>query len=161
MDLKTKPILVIVLAGITAALTLMIRIPIPGTGGYLNMGDSAVVFCGLFLGGWWGALAGGLGSASADLFGGFFIFAPVTFIAKGFEGLIAGTLGRKNIYWVILAVLTMVVIYFVAEVFLPGMGLTAAVSELPFNVVQALVGGFAGVLVHRGVKIAFTPAVKA
>lgn len=155
MNLTTKFTLAIVFAGITAALTLIVRIPIPGTGGYLNMGDAAVVFSGLFLGGWWGALVGGLGSASADLFGGFFVFAPVTFIAKGLEGLIAGTLGRKSVYWVALAVTLMVVVYFVAEIFLPGMGLTAAVSELPFNVVQALVGGFAGVLVYRGVKTAF------
>jgi uncharacterized membrane protein len=156
MNPKTKLIFAVVFAGITAALTLIIRIPIPGTGGYLNMGDSAVVFCGLFLGGWWGALAGGLGSASADLFGGFFIFAPITLIAKGLEGLIAGTLGRKNIYWVTLAVIVMVAVYFVAEIFLPGMGPTAALSELPFNIVQACVGGFAGVLIYRGVQRAFS-----
>jgi len=156
MKLRMKIGLVIVFAGVTAALTLIIRIPIPGTGGYLNLGDSAVVFCGLFLGGWWGALAGGLGSAAADLFGGFFIFAPITLFAKGLEGLIAGTLGRKKTWFVIFAVASMVTVYFVAEIFLPGMGLTAALSELPFNVVQAIVGGSAGILVYLGVKRAFS-----
>lgn len=154
MDFKLKTFLVILFAGITAALTLFIRIPIPGTGGYLNLGDTAVVFCGLFLGGWWGAVAGGAGSAAADFFGGFFIFVPVTFIAKGLEGYIAGTLGKKSLYWIVLAVLSMVIVYFIAEIFLPGMGFNAALSELPFNLVQATVGGIAGIAVYKGVKLA-------
>lgn len=147
--------LVVVFAGIVAALTLAVRIPIPGTGGYLNLGDVAVVFCGLFLGGWWGFLAGGIGSAAADLFGGFFIFIPFTFVAKGLEGCIAGTLGRKNLLWIILACSVMVTVYFVAEIFLPGMGFAAAFSELPFNIAQGAVGGIAGILVYKGVKLAF------
>ncbi len=154
MDLKLKTFLIILFAGITAALTLVIRIPIPGTGGYLNLGDTAVVFCGLFLGGWWGAVAGGLGSAAADLFGGFFIFAPITFLAKGLEGYIAGTLGKKSFYWIVLAASAMVFVYFIAEIFLPGMGFNAALSELPFNLVQAAVGGVAGITVYKGVKLA-------
>lgn len=154
MELKLKTFLAVLFAGVTAAITLFIRIPIPGTGGYLNLGDTAVVFCGLFLGGWWGALAGGLGSAGADLLGGFFIFAPITFIAKGLEGYIAGTLGRKSLYWIAFAVSTMVVVYFIAEIFLPGMGFNAALSELPFNLIQAAVGGIAGVAVYKSVKLA-------
>lgn len=148
-----KKFLIILLAGITAALTIVVRMPIPGTGGYLNLGDIAVVFCGLLLGRW-GALAGAVGSAAADVIGGFFIFAPVTFLAKGLEGYIAGTIGRKNRYWLILAVSSMVAIYFLAEIFLPGMGLAAALSELPFNLIQAGVGAIGGILVYKGVSLA-------
>jgi uncharacterized membrane protein len=44
-----RAFLIILLAGATAALTIVVRIPIPGTGGYLNFGDIAVVFFGLFI----------------------------------------------------------------------------------------------------------------
>lgn len=154
-----KTTLVIILAGVTAALTMLVRIPIPGTGGYLNLGDMAVVFCGLFLGGRWGAIAGGVGSAAADLIGGFFIFAPVTLLAKGLEGFIAGTLGAKRSFWLGLAVATMVLVYFVAEIFLPGMGWSAAISELPFNIIQASVGAIGGLTIHKGVVLAFPKAM--
>lgn len=152
--MKMKWFIVLLLAGVVAALTLVIRIPIPGSQGYLNLGDMAVVFSGLFLGKKYGAIAGGVGSAAADLIGGFLIFAPVTLVAKGLEGFIAGGLGRKHPAWVGLAVGTMVATYFLAEVFLPGMGLAAAVSELPFNAVQAAVGAIGGIAVHRGVRLA-------
>src|SRR5438094_10638059 len=103
---------VLMFAAVTAALTIVVRIPVPGTGGYLNAGDMAVVFCGLFLGGRWGAVAGGLGSAAAEVLGGFFIFAPVTLVAKGIEGFIAGHFGRRNLYrGVLFAVLMMWITY--------------------------------------------------
>jgi uncharacterized membrane protein len=149
-----KTTLVIILAGATAALTLFVRIPTPSTSGYLNIGDMAVIFCGLFLGGYWGALAGGIGSAAADLIGGFFIFAPITLIAKGLEALIAGTLGKKNPLWLVLAGIVMVACYFVAEIFLPGMGFSAAISELPFNLIQSAIGAIGGLFIYRGVTAA-------
>jgi len=42
-----KTFLIILLAGATAALTIVVRVPIPGTGGYLNFGDIAVIFLSL------------------------------------------------------------------------------------------------------------------
>ena len=143
----------ILFAGVTAGLTLVVRLPIPGTGGYLNLGDMAVVFCGLYLGGRWGFVAGGIGSAAADIIGGFFVFAPVTLIAKGLEAFIAGTLGKKSPYWLALAAATMVSVYFVAEIFLPGIGLAAALSELPFNLIQAVAGAVGGLLIYKGVTL--------
>jgi len=149
-----KTFLIILLAGATAALTIVVRVPIPGTGGYLNFGDIGVVFCGLFLGKKWGAVAGGVGSAMADIIGGFFIFAPVTLIAKGLEGFLAGVIGetRYRVFLLPLAGFSMMAVYFVAEVFLPGMGLGAALSEVPFNLIQAIVGSFGGLGVYIAVK---------
>jgi uncharacterized membrane protein len=148
-----KIFLVILLTGATAALTYVVRVPIPGTGGYLNFGDIAVIFCGLFLGKKWGAVAGGVGSAVADLIGGFFIFAPITLVAKGLEGFLAGLIGQTKIKPVLLplASLSMLAVYFIAEVFYPGMGLGAAISELPFNAIQAGVGAFGGYAVYIAV----------
>lgn len=158
MKLTWKLFLGIILAGVVAGMTMIVRIPIPGTGGYLNLGDIAVVFCGLFLGGWTGALVAGVGSAFADVVGGFYIFAPITLLAKGLEGLITGTLGRKHWPWIALAVLSMVLVYFVAELFLPGMGKAAALSELPFNLLQAAAGGIGGFVVYKAVALALPQA---
>lgn len=148
-----KAFLIVILIGVTAALTIVVRIPIPGTGGYMNVGDIAVVFCGLFLGRKYGALAGGVGSAIADLIGGFFIFAPITLVAKSLEGFIAGAIGSSKLRYFLmpLAGLVMVAVYFISETFMPGMGLAAAASELPFNIVQAFVGAYGGLLVYAGV----------
>ena len=153
-----KWFLVLLLAGVVAALTMVLRIPIPGTQGYMNLGDMAVVFSGLFLGRKYGAVAGGLGRAAADPIGGFFVFAPITLVAKGAEGFIAGSLGKRHPAWLALAVGTMVSVYFVAEVFLPGIGLAAAISELPFNLVQATAGALGGLAVYKGVRLALPEA---
>lgn len=153
-NFSIRTALVLIFAGITAALTIFIRIPTPATGGYLNLGDMAVIFCGLFLGGRWGALAGGIGSAVADLLGGFFIFAPITLLAKGLEAFIAGTLGKKHPGWLILAGCVMISCYFIAEIFIPGMGFSAAISELPFNAIQALLGAIGGYFIYKSVKAA-------
>ncbi|EKE01070.1 MAG: hypothetical protein ACD_21C00226G0003 [uncultured bacterium] len=146
-----KTTLAIILAGATAALTLFVRIPTPSTSGYLNLGDMAVIFCGLFLGGYWGMLAGGIGSAIADLVGGFFVFVPITLIAKGLEALIAGTLGKKHPLWLAFAGIVMVACYFVAETFLPGMGFSGAISTLPFNLIQSAIGAIGGLFIYKGV----------
>lgn len=155
MKFPLKTILVIVLAGAVAALTLVVRIPTPGTGGYVNFGDVGVIFVGLFLGNIAGALSGGIGSAVADIIGGFFIFAPITFIAKGLEAYIAGTLAKKNPVWLLLAMVVVPTIYFFAELFLPNMGWSAALSSLPFNFIQAVIGSCGGYVVYQGVISAF------
>ncbi len=157
-----KAFLTVVLAGAVAALTIAVRIPIPGTGGYLNFGDIAVIFCGLFLGKKWGALAGGVGSALADIIGGFFIFAPITLIAKGLEGFLAGIIGKTKLKYFTLPIagFAMMFVYFVAEIFLPGMGIGAALSEVPFNLIQAVVGVYGGLLVYILVNKAFVEGVK-
>ncbi len=147
-----KIYLILLLTAIVTACTLVIRIPIPGTGGYLNFGDIAVVFCGLFLGRTKGAVAAGVGSAVADLIGGFYVFAIITLIAKGCEGYLAGSIEKKHPILLIPAGISMVLIYFVAEIFMPGMGFAPALSEIGFNLIQAGVGIIAGYAVYLAVK---------
>jgi len=94
--------------------TVLVRIPVPG-GGYFNLGDVVIIFSGLF-GGWKaGLIAGGIGSALADLIG-FPVFAPITLIVKGLEGLVAG-LAKPAVKWQIyffpaIAVIIMIAGYF-------------------------------------------------
>ncbi|MEN6444920.1 MAG: ECF transporter S component [Candidatus Cloacimonas sp.] len=134
--------------------TLLVRIPVPG-GGYFNLGDVVIIFSGLFAGWKTGLIAGGIGSALADLIG-FPVFAPITLIVKGLEGLVAGLAkpGRKwqqNLYPAF-AVLIMIVGYFVGCWLFPNLGLAVAITDLPVNLVQAAAGYFGG----KALFIAYT-----
>jgi uncharacterized membrane protein len=86
-------------AAVIAVATSSIKIPMLNTGGYLNVGDVAVIFLGFLLGPRSGALAGAIGSAAADLIGGYASFAGITFLAKGCEGWIAASLGGPEASW--------------------------------------------------------------
>ena len=151
--MKNTKIAFSALVVVTALITLFIRIPLPSRG-YFNFGDVAVVFSGLVLGTlsrrhpfWWGAAAGGIGSALADIIGGFAIFAPLTLLAKGLEGgLCAMAAGRSGkLRWILLLLggSAMVATYFVIETLMPNIGLQGSLSEVIPNLIQAA-GGIAG-----------------
>ena len=72
--------------------TVVIAIYIPATEGFFNIGEFGVYLAALTGGPIVGAIAGGLGSAFADIFLGFSHYAPITFTVKGLEGLIVGFL---------------------------------------------------------------------
>jgi len=149
-----KVIFSAVLAAVVFVITMFIRIPIPRTGGYLNLGDVLVLFGGLYLGPRWGTIAGGVGSAIADLVG-FPVFAPYTLVVKALEGFLAGAL-RKKAPWLgcLLGALIMVGGYFLTEaVLLAGaIGLSAAVVELPFNLFQGAVGVLGALAVWKATR---------
>jgi len=147
------------LVGLTVAvmvITMFIRIPLPSKG-YFNFGDIAVVFSGLLLGFKGGALAGGIGSALADVIGGFPLFAPLTLIAKGLEGLLAGFAKNRTgflfYFFPAIGVLSMVAIYFAGEIFMPQIGIGGAIAELPGNLIQAVGGYTGGMILSRIIKI--------
>lgn len=69
-NLKTRRmVMAALLAALTTAATMVIRIPTP-TLGYIHLGDGMVLICGILLGPGLGAVAAGIGSMLADLFGG-------------------------------------------------------------------------------------------
>ena len=160
--MKNVKIAFIALAVVVALITLFIRIPLPSRG-YFNFGDVAVVFSGLVLGSmsrkrsfWWGAGAGGLGSALADVIGGFGMFAPITLIAKGAEGGLCALASSRQKFgrWVLLLLggAAMVACYFTAEAFMPNIGLQGAVSEIIPNLIQAgggIIGGLLAFTAYR------------
>ena len=160
--MKNIGIAFVALTVVVALITLFIRIPLPSRG-YFNFGDVAVVFSGLVLGSlartknfWWGAGAGGIGSALADIIGGFGMFAPITLVAKGLEGgFCALSSGRQKFSrWVLLLLggASMVATYFIAEAFMPNIGLQGAVSEIIPNLIQAGGGIAGGVLAFTAYK---------
>lgn len=89
MNNKTRKIvLAAMLAALCCVATMIIKIPSP-LKGYLNLGDCIVLLSGFMLSPVYGFLAAGIGSALADIFSGYVIYAPATFIIKGIMTLIA------------------------------------------------------------------------
>ncbi len=136
-------------AALTCAATFAVRIPTPGAAGYIHPGDALVVLSGVILGPAYGLLAAGIGSALADLLGGFIIYVPVTFLVKGLTAVAAGLLYQKigrtkrsrcaAVFLGGLADLVLVVGgYFLYEMCLYGT--PAAVADIPANLVQGAVG---------------------
>ncbi len=83
------------LTALTAVTTMLVRVPIPATNGYFNIGDVFIILAGLWLGPRAGFIAGAFGSAIADAIG-FPVYIPATFIVKGFEGWITGIIARNS-----------------------------------------------------------------
>lgn len=132
------------IALVTAA-TMVIQVPMPGTQGYVNVGDTLIFAAALLLGPRTGFLAGSFGSALADLLTGYTLWAPWTFVIKGIEGLVAawighrsfeatGRIGLPTLIAVVAAALWMVFGYYVAGGFLYGWA--AAIQSVPGNLIQ-------------------------
>jgi uncharacterized membrane protein len=146
-----------VMAALVCITTMLIRIPIPATEGYFNIGYAMIMVAALTGGPVVGAFAGGIGSSLADLLGGWYIWVIPTLIIKGTEGFLSGWIlrrGQQNIQHVVLAWIVggcvMVFGYFLVQVYLYGF--SAALVELPFNFVQMAVGGIVGIPVSQVLK---------
>lgn len=143
-------------AALACVATMSIRIPTPGTNGYIHPGDAIVILSGVFLGPVWGLLAAGIGSAMADLIGGYFLYVPITFVIKGTVAFVAGAIyqkvGRsaKSCYVsVILGGISDIVFvaggYFLCEFFIYG---PSAAASVPANVIQGISGLAISVLLY-------------
>ena len=143
-----KLILAALFAALSCVATMSIRIPTPGTGGYIHPGDAIVILSGVILGPVWGFLAGGIGSALSDLIGGYFVYVPITFMIKGLVALAAGLLYQKvgktqksRYAAVVLGGVADIILvaggYFVCEYFIYGAG---AAASIPANIIQGIGG---------------------
>ena len=136
--------------------TYWIQIPIPATGGYINVGDIAVMFTALLFGPIIGGIAGGVGPMLADIFSPYIIYAPATLIIKGIEGFIIGLIsnpryftGRisyRDIVAVIIGGLLIPLGYFIYEAFILGLGIAVALVEVPGNFFQFIIAAIVSIL---------------
>lgn len=165
---------IVILTSVTALFTYAIRVPIAPTRGYLNLGDVAIYFSALTFGPWIAAIAGGLGTAVADLMAGYVQYSPITLFAHGLQGLLAGFVLRRvatgenwfrgvRFYLALagaflLGTIAMAGIYFAAQVAMVGVG--AALVELPGNILQNIAGIVGGTLLAGGVKRAYPPVTR-
>ena len=140
-----------VMIALTCVLTMVVRIPSP-TKGYMNLGDCAVLLSGWLLGPVWGSLAGGIGSALADLFSGYPVYMPGTFIIKALMGLIVSLVplffreskkGIRRVAFVtasLIAEALMIAGYWLYEAVVIGYGFIPALAGVSGNIVQGIVG---------------------
>ena len=157
MNESTKKIVMTALfSALTCVATLIIKIPSP-LKGYLNLGDCIVLLAGWMLSPVYGFIAAGLGSALADLFSGYVIYAPATFLIKGLMAIIAFFLFRllcrkignvsSRVISGVCAEIIMILGYFVFEGFLYGFA--ASLVNIPANGLQGIAGIIIGVLLIK------------
>lgn len=157
MNTKTqKIVMAALLAALACIATMIIKIPSP-LKGYINLGDCIVLTAGWMLSPAYGFLAAGLGSALADLFSSYIVYAPATFLIKGLMAIIAfygfkllhnkiGNLPSKIVSG-ILAEAAMVIGYFVFEGFLYGF--VPSIVNIPPNCVQGVAGIIIGTAIVK------------
>ena len=153
-----------VFAALVCVATLTLVINIPATTGYFNVGEIVIYTAALLFGPLVGGIAGGVGAAIADIIVAA-QFAPGTLIIKGLEGVIVGFLNKKiqkrtgdlNLsatVSVIIGGLGMVTGYFIYEQLVLSWPLATALAEVPFNIVQMLVGlTAAGIIVNVVLRV--------
>lgn len=146
-------------AALTYVATNVIHIPMPATGGYINLGDCMVLLGAFLLGPVYGAAAGGIGSMLADLLLGYLSYVPGTLVIKGAMAFCAALLFRTvkektgtvaaTVFSGIAAECIMVLGYFAYESLLLGYGLAAAAS-IPGNAVQGVFGLAISTVLYQG-----------
>lgn len=158
-----------VMIALVAVITRLLVFPVGQ--GFFNFADTAIYFVAFTFGPWIGFLAGGIGAALADLSLGYAAFAPLTFLAHGLQGLVAGGLMRHGrgspvtrmvIAWAA-GTVTMAGIYFIGEYFGASLGWggpAQAVTELPFNILQNVGGAIVAIPLSLLVRRAYPPLAR-
>ena len=127
-----KLILAALFAALSCVATMSIRIPTPGTGGYIHPGDAIVILSGVILGPVWG----------------FFVYVPINFVINGLVALVAvhlyqkiGKTQKSRYVAVVLGGVADIILvaggYFVCEYFIYGAG---AAASIPANIIQGIGG---------------------
>ena len=158
----------LVMTGLMAALgcvaTLLLQVPSP-TGGYLNLGDTVVLLGAYLLGPVFGAVAGGMGPAMADLLSGYAVYVPATLVIKAAMAFLAAMLyraaGKRGmVLWGAAAETVMVAGYWLFDALLAfsaGGGtlavcLAGSAAGVPGNVVQGVFGAAASTLLAMALR---------
>lgn len=151
----------LVLTGLFAALgcvaTMVLVVPSP-TGGYMNLGDAVVLLGAYLLGPVWGAVAGGVGPALADMLLGASIYAPATLVIKAAMAALAGLLYRglrekPGAFFLcgLAGEIPMVAGYWLYDAVLVG-SLAGSAAGIPSNLVQAAFGVAASTLLALALR---------
>ena len=132
---------------------MLIKIPSP-LKGYINLGDGIVLLAAWILPPAYGLIAAGLGSALADLYAGYVMYVPATFVIKALMAVAAYTVYHLLIKKIpdtvsrilsgVLAEIVMILGYFLFEGILYGFG--ASLVNIPANGVQGVAGIVIGVV---------------
>lgn len=132
-----------------ATLLLNIKLPITANGGLVHLGTGMLFVIAIVFGPKKGAIAAAVGMGLFDLFSGWTLWAPFTFLTRGLQGYIVGKIawskGRNghsssfNLLAMILSVPFMLGGYYICETVLFSSWIVPAAS-IPGNIVQNVVG---------------------
>lgn len=154
---KTRKIVMTsMLAALVCVATMIIKIQLTPNG-YINLGDGIVIISGYVLGPLYGFFAAGIGSMLADLFSGFVLYMPATFVVKGFMAALSyvmikwlSSFMNKTVAVIISAVFAeavMIIGYYIFEGFIYGF--QAALLSMPGNAIQSVAGIVTGTLLVK------------
>ncbi len=140
-------VLLALFIALVALATMVINVPMVATQGFINVGDTVIFVSALLMGPRVGFIAGGLGSAMADLLLGYAHWAPWTLVIKALEGLIAALIGHvvyrrdkkvstQVIGGLIISALWMVLGYYIAGGIM--VGFQASLASVPGNLLQGV-----------------------
>lgn len=146
---------------LVAVATMLIQIPVSATQGYIHLGDSIILLVSVFFGWKYGMIAGGVGSAMADVLLGYAHWAPFTFVIKAIMGLIIGKLAHfegdstpfftfRNITASVAGIVWMVFGYFIGGAILKS-SFSVALLSVPENIIQ----GVGGMIIYFVIGYAF------
>lgn len=138
------------LTALVCVSTMVVQIPVPATSGYVHLGDSIILIASILFGWQYGMIAGGLGSALADLLSGYVHWVPFTLIIKGIMGVLAGILASRkeegisifsaqNLFAAFAGIAWMVFGYFIGGGILKG-SFVVSLTSVPSNIIQGLGG---------------------
>ena len=153
----------VVMTAIVFVLTRVVQVPTPVVG-YIHLGDVGVFFAAFAFGPVVAAVAGGLGTALADLTSPYAQWAIFSLLVHGLQGWLAGWIAGRlpGVKGMVAAgvVGTAVVVagYLLAGTILVGPA--AAVTEIPLNLVQAAVGAVVAGPLYVAVRQAYPPIMR-
>ncbi len=163
-DLKFNRIQDLTILGLLIALvavsTMVIKIPTIATEGYIHLGDSMIFLAAIMFGKRKGAIAGGLGSAMADLLLGYTHWVLPTLIIKALMGYGVGVIADqggnnlvnlRNSIALIFGAVWMVLGYFIAGGIMKGSFLVAGAS-VSANLIQGFVGALLFIPIGAALK---------
>lgn len=148
-----------------------LSIPTPPVGN-INLGDCIIILSANILGGPWAVAASAIGAMLCDLSSGYGMYAPATFIIKGFMVVIILSVQKNptnklksisNIGFILSALCAeafMVCGYYLYESVLLGLG-KGALANIPFNAIQGglniVIATLVYVLVLKNVAHVYKP----
>jgi len=137
-------VLTAVLIALATLFTMYTKIPVPGIRGYFNVGDVVIMTSALLLGRKYGAYIGAIGPALAD-------FVPITFVVKGIEGYLVGTVYNNKtttsaLVATIVGGIIIVAGYFIAEYFVFDPGV--AIASIVTNTIQAVMSVIVSMILY-------------
>lgn len=132
-----------------STLFLNIRLPISINGGLVHLGTAMLFITTLLFGPKKGMIIGAVGMGLFDVFSGWVLWAPFTFITRGLQAYIVGAIafsGRRkaesipfNILAIIVSIPVMLSGYYLCEAIIFGNWIVPATS-IPGNLLQNIVG---------------------